>query len=348
MAEFELIERYFNFEYDFRSDSADGESSSASKKPRVIKGIGDDCAIFDIPNKYQLVTSTDTLVSGVHFFSNLQPELIAHKALAANVSDLAAMGAKPLAFTLSISLPEVSEDWLAGFSKGLKKASKLFKIPLVGGDTTQGPLNINITAYGAVKKGRLLLRDKAQVSDDIWVTGYLGEAAAALALEDKALENKALNGKQELTDAEQMLWNALTKPMPPIKFARKLTKLSQCGLDISDGLMADLGHILNKSSCSARLDVEFLPVSEALVELVGMEQARQFALNGGDDYQLCFTANQKLRNKILNLAERFDINVTRVGQIVEDSEGEPKIKVQLNGKPFQVNRTSWQHFNQTS
>ncbi|RDX35203.1 thiamine-phosphate kinase [Kangiella sp. HD9-110m-PIT-SAG06] len=346
MAEFDLIERYFNFHYDFSSDSADSSSSKNAKntkksqKPCVVKGIGDDCAIFEIPEKYQLVTSTDTLVDGVHFFSELAPELIAHKALAANVSDLAAMGAKPLAFTLSISLPNVSEDWLKGFSAGLKRASELFKVPLVGGDTTQGPLNINITAYGSVKKGRLLLRDKAKINDDIWVTGYLGEAAAAL-----ELESKALDGEQELTDAEQALWNALTKPVPPLRFARKLTKLSLCGLDISDGLMADLGHILNKSNCGAKLAVESLPISDASVNVVGLEQAQQFALNGGDDYQLCFTASHKNRNKILNLAERFDTNVTRIGQIVERGQDEPKLKAELNGKLFKTNRASWQHFN---
>ncbi|WP_223670919.1 thiamine-phosphate kinase [Kangiella shandongensis] len=330
MAEFDLIERYFNFHYDFSSSSANN-----SNRPVVVKGIGDDCAIFDIPNNYQLVTSTDTLVDGVHFFSELQPELIAYKALAANVSDLVAMGAKPLAFTLSITLPEVSEDWLAGFSQGLKEASKLFKIPLVGGDTTQGPLTINITASGTVKNGRLLQRNKAQVGDDIWVTGYLGEAAAALQLADKALP-----GKQELTDAEQMLWQALTTPQLPLKFARKLTKFAQCGLDISDGLMADLGHILQQSQCGAVVDAEFLPVSAALVEVVGLEQARQFALNGGDDYQLCFTTNNQYRNKVLNLAERYDVNATRIGRITKEG-----LTVEFDGAPFEATRTSWQHFN---
>ena len=338
MAEFDLIERYFNFHYDFSSDLAK-TSSKNSNKPQVVKGIGDDCAIFEIPEKHQLVTSTDTLVDGVHFFSDLQPDLIAHKALAANVSDLAAMGAKPLAFTLSISLPDVSEDWLKGFSEGLKRASELFKVPLVGGDTTQGPLNINITAYGSVKKGRLLLRDKAQINDDIWVTGFLGEAAAALDLEDKALESKALSGQKKLTDAEQALWNALTQPIPPLTFARKLTKLSSCGLDISDGLMADLGHILKKSECGATVMVESLPVSDALVEVVGMEQAQQFALNGGDDYQLCFTTSSKHRNKVLNLAEKHGVNVSRVGSIQPED-----VSIQLHGKPFTSNRASWQHF----
>ncbi|GAA4362342.1 thiamine-phosphate kinase [Kangiella marina] len=341
MAEFDLIERYFTFEYDFDQHSNDDDPKQAStkkstSKPRVVKGIGDDCAIFDIPSKYQLVTSTDTLVDGVHFFSDLDPELIAHKALAANVSDLAAMGAKPLAFTLSISLPEINEYWLAGFSKGLKKASKRFKVPLVGGDTTQGPLNINITAYGSVKKGRLLERHNAEVGDDIWVTGYLGEAAAALELQDKALVRE-----EALTAAESELWQALTRPLPPLEFARKLTKISCCGLDISDGLAADLGHILSKSQCGAKLSVESLPISEALIEVVGLEQARQYALNGGDDYQLCFTASNKHRNKILNLAERCSINVTRIGKIHEAG-----LQLTLNGQPFESNRASWQHFNQ--
>lgn len=339
MAEFDLIERYFTFEYDFSEDSKDTSANSPSakpsKKPLVVKGIGDDCAIFEIPRKYQLVTSTDTLVEGVHFFSDLQPELIAHKALAANVSDLAAMGARPLAFTLSISLPDVSTEWLEGFSVGIKSASENFKIPLVGGDTTQGPLNINITAYGTVKKGRLLERDKAQIGDDIWVTGHLGEAAAALDLHQKALENK-----ETLSTSEQVLWDALTKPKPPLKFARKLTKFSRCGLDISDGLAADVGHILKKSRCGATLNVESLPVSDALKTVVGSEQAPQYALNGGDDYQLCFTAPQSNRDKINKLAARQGVKVSRIGCITDNG-----LKVLLHGKPFKSERRSWQHFN---
>lgn len=341
MAEFDIIERYFNFNYDFGHHSSPDSSENSTKKsnkPRVIKGIGDDCAIFDIPEKYHLVTSTDTLVDGVHFFSDLSPELIAYKALAANVSDLAAMGAKPVAFTLSISLPEINESWLEGFSQGLKKASKAFKVPLVGGDTTQGPLNINITAYGTLKKGRVLKRDNAKIGDDIWATGCLGEAAAALNLEQKALVTK-----QELTDAETQLWTALTQPTPPLKFAHKLTKLSSCGLDISDGLTADLGHILKQSDCGATIDVGSLPLSEALINVVGLEQARQYALNGGDDYQLCFTADSTVRNKVLNLAERFNVHVTRVGNIT-DSE----LELQLNKKPFKADRASWQHFSQNT
>lgn len=339
MAEFDLIERYFTFEYDFSEDSKDTSANSSSakpsKKPRVVKGIGDDCAIFEIPNKYQLVTSTDTLVDGVHFFSDLQPELIAHKALAVNVSDLAAMGAKPLAFTLSISLPSVSEQWLQGFSAGIKSASEAFKIPLVGGDTTQGPININITAYGTVKKGCLLERNKAQLGDDIWVTGYLGGASAALELHQKTLVNK-----DTLSTSEQALWDALTKPEPPLKFARKLTKLCSCGLDISDGLTADLGHILKKSGCGATLNVESLPVSDALETVVGNEQARQYALNGGDDYQLCFTAPQSNRDKIHQLAERQGVKVSRIGAITDNG-----LTVLLNGQRFKSERRSWQHFN---
>ncbi|AKE52822.1 thiamine-phosphate kinase [Kangiella geojedonensis] len=343
MAEFDLIKQYFTFEYDFDqnlkgnidAEQASSKSSKNTAKPRVVKGVGDDCAVFDIPNNYQLVTSTDTLVDGVHFFSKLPPELIAHKALAANVSDLAAMGAKPLAFTLSISLPEINEHWLASFSKGLQKVSKLFKIPLVGGDTTQGPLNINITAYGVVKKGRLLERNQAVSGDDIWVTGYLGEAAAAL-----ELEKKALGSRNNLTDAEQVLWSALTQPIPPLKFARKLTKLSCCGLDISDGLAADLGHVLSQSQCGAKIFVESLPLSDALVNSVGIDQARQYAVNGGDDYELCFTALSNVRNKVLNLAEQCGVNVTRIGKIIGSG-----LELTLYGQPFQSSRSSWQHFN---
>ena len=181
----------------------------------------------------------------------------------------------------------------------------------------------------------MLERDKAQIGDDIWVTGHLGEAAAAL-----ELHQKALGIEESLTASEKTIWDALTKPMPPLKFARKLTKLSSCGLDISDGLAADLGHILKKSRCGATLNVESLPVSDALKTAVGWEQAPQYALNGGDDYQLCFTAPQSNRDKINKLAARQGVKVSRIGCITENG-----LKVLLHGKPFKSERRSWQHFN---
>lgn len=323
MKEFELIKEYFSF--------------SQSKSGTVIEGIGDDGAVLSVPEKRQLVTAVDMLVDGVHFFSDIDPADIAYKSLAVNVSDLAAMGAKPLGFTLAIALPNVDEEWLKAFSTGLQQASKAFDIPLIGGDTTQGPLTISISVLGTVKSDKALLRKSAQLDDDIWVTGYLGDAAAALDLHDKAQA-------QQLNDAEEYLWRRLLRPKPPIGFARKLAKLAHAAIDVSDGFLADLGHILEKSHCSAKVKVSSLPLSEQLIQCVGIEGAREFALNGGDDYELCFTAKPSMRNKILNLAEDFKVNVHRIGTIVDEAKG--SVQLVLDGKAYQPKRQSWQHFSE--
>lgn len=323
MKEFELIKEFFSF--------------SQSKSGVVIEGVGDDCAVLSIPDKRQLVTSVDTLVEGVHFFSDINPADIAYKSLAVNVSDLAAMGAKPLGFTLAIALPKVEEDWLKAFSDGLQQASTAFDIPLIGGDTTKGPLTITINVLGTVKTDRALLRKSAQLDDDIWVTGYLGDAAAALGLHGKAQS-------RQLNNAEHYLWQQLLRPKPPIVFAKKLAKLAHAAIDVSDGLLADLGHILEQSHCSAKIKVSSLPLSEQLTEFAGLEGAREFALNGGDDYELCFTAKPSMRNKILNLAEDLNINVHRIGSITAGEETE--IQLMLDGKPYKPKRQGWQHFSE--
>lgn len=321
MKEFELIREYFSF--------------SQSHSDTVIEGVGDDCAVLAVPDKRQLVTSVDTLVDGVHFFSDVNPADIAYKSLAVNVSDLAAMGAKPLGFTLAIALPKADTEWLETFSRGLKQASEAFDIPLIGGDTTQGPLTITVTVFGTVKTGKALLRKSAQQDDDIWVTGYLGDAAAALSLHSKM---------DQLNDTETYLWQRLLRPEPPLAFARKLSKIAHAAIDVSDGLMADLGHILEKSNCSAKIKVASLPLSAQLVECFGLEMARDFALNGGDDYELCFTAKSSMRNKILNLAEDFKVNVHRIGSITAGEQTD--IQLSLDGKPYQPKRQGWQHFSE--
>lgn len=315
MAEFKIIKDYFDFEQNFSKS--------------VIKSIGDDCAILDIPANKQLVTSTDTLVSGVHFFSDVSPQDLAYKALAVNVSDLLAMGAKPLAFTLSITLPETKRDWLVSFSSGLKSAAEKFSINLVGGDTTQGPLSITINVMGTVKKHKAVLRSNAKINDDIWVTGSLGSARSAL----------KLDGNNDLDDCQQQLWQQLIQPSLPFEFAKKLRKFSNSAIDISDGLLADLGHIMTQSKLGAEIIVETLPLQEELIEFEGLEQARQFALNGGDDYQLCFTAPKKYREKILRHADKTTTQVTRIGKMIEQG-----YSIQLDGEPYPITENSWQHF----
>ncbi len=315
MAEFDIIKKHFDFEQEYSQS--------------VVKSIGDDCAILDIPKNKQLVTSTDTLVAGVHFFDDVSPADLAYKALAVNVSDLLAMGAKPLAYTLAISLPETDKQWLKAFSQSLQKASQHFAINLIGGDTTQGPLSITLNVMGLVKKGKALCRDAAELGDDIWLTGALGSARSAL----------KLHGKKLLSDDEQFLWQSLIRPNLPFKFAKKLPKFANSAIDLSDGLLADLGHIMVQSRLGAKLVVETLPIAEALIEVEGLEQARQFALAGGDDYQLCFTANKKYRKLIEKRANKTDTQVTRVGEIIEQG-----YEVLLNGEAYSITENSWQHF----
>lgn len=315
MAEFQIIKNYFDFEQQLSNS--------------VVKSIGDDCAILEIPKNKQLVTSTDTLVAGVHFFKDVEPAELAYKALAVNVSDLLAMGAKPLAFTLAITLPEINSAWLQQFTQSLQQSSEHFDINLIGGDTTQGPLAISINAMGLVKKDRAILRSSANIDDDIWVTGYLGSARSAL----------KLHGKESLNNDEQALWQSLIRPNLPLKFCKKLGKFANSSIDLSDGLLADLGHIIVQSKLGAELIVEALPIHESLIEVDGIEQARQNALAGGDDYQVCFTADRKHRQKIIKRAEKTNTPVTRIGRIIQQG-----YKVLLDGEAYPITENSWQHF----
>ncbi|MRX28676.1 thiamine-phosphate kinase [Kangiella sp. HZ709] len=318
MAEFNIIQQYFNFE----------QKASES----IVKAIGDDCAILEIPKSKQLVTSVDTLVAGVHFYADVSPRDLAYKALAVNVSDLLAMGANPLAYTLAITLPENDKAWLEAFSQSLKDTSEKFSINLIGGDTTQGPLSISIQVFGLVTKHKAVLRSGAQVYDDVWITGTLGSARTAL----------DVNHRQDLNEFESSLWNKLVRPEIPYHFAKKkFSKFASAAIDISDGLYADLSHILNQSQLGAEVMIEALPLDEALIEVAGIEQARQFALNGGDDYQLCFTAHKDYRNKIHRHADKTNTRVTRIGKITAEKNS---LKVLLNKDDYEINQASWQHF----
>ncbi len=315
MSEFQIIKNYFDFEQQLSN--------------LVVKSIGDDCAILDIPKNKQLVTSTDTLVSGVHFFEDVNPADLAYKALAVNVSDLIAMGAKPLAFTLSITIPEINSAWLQSFSQSLQQASNGFAINLIGGDTTQGPLAFSINVMGLVKKDRAILRSNAKIDDDIWVTGFLGSARGAL----------KLHGKISLKNDEQSIWQSLIRPDIPYQFCKKLSKFASSAIDVSDGLLADLGHIIVQSKLGAKIIVETLPIQENLIALEGIDQGRQMALAGGDDYQVCFTADKEHRQKILKRAKKTNTPVTRIGKIIQQG-----YNILLDGEAYPITENSWQHF----
>jgi thiamine-monophosphate kinase len=281
-SEFDLIQRYFT-------------------KPthQTQLGVGDDAALVKVSEGHELAISTDMLVAGTHFFHDATPYDIGWKALAVNVSDMAAMGAQPKWATLAIALPEVNESWLAEFSRGFFACAEQFNIDLIGGDTTRGSLNISVTIMGEVPNNQALKRSGAQVDDDVWVSGYLGSAAAGLAhLQDKIkLENDALKASI----------HALCRPVPRVNLGLKLREIATSCIDISDGLLADLGHILKASNCGATIDLEKIPCIDYFKNDLQNPQFQEFLLAGGDDYELCFTAPKSKHNEINLLSKQLNL-----------------------------------------
>lgn len=293
LSEFDLISQYF---------------TRASH--RAVLGIGDDCALLVPSPGMQMAISSDMLVESRHFFPNADPQKLGHKCLAVNLSDLAAMGATPRAFTLALALPEANPDWLAAFSSGLFALADAYDCELIGGDTTKGPLNICITIFGEIAPGKALRRDAAQVGDDIWVSGTLGEARLALAV---CLGELTLDAA--LQDA---VARHLHMPEPRVALGLALREIAHAAIDISDGLLGDLGHILQRSRVGARIDVDTLPLGKGLAMQTPATQ-RRFALAGGDDYELCFTAPISARSNVLAAAKTVAAPVTRIGSINSES-----------------------------
>jgi thiamine-monophosphate kinase len=292
LSEFELIARYFD-----RPQAPDN----------VVKlGVGDDCALLAPPPGQTLAISTDMLVEGRHFFAGADPEKLGHKALAVNLSDLAAMGAKPMAFTLALSLPSADENWLAGFARGLFALADAEGIRLIGGDTTRGPLNLCITAMGSVPVDEALRRDAAKNGDDLWVSGTLGDARLAL---------EVLQGNLTLTPALLSLAEErLHRPTPRCALGMALRGIAHAAIDVSDGLLGDLGHLLARSQLGAEIDVASLPAGSALSQQPA-DQQTDYVLNGGDDYELCFTAPPEQRDAVLSAAAAANTPVTRIGRL---------------------------------
>lgn len=291
-SEFDLIARFFS-----------------RPVPPGFLGVGDDCALLPVDPGMQLATSTDLLLEGRHFLADTDPQALGHKALAVNLSDLAAMGAQPLACVLGLSVPRADADWLQAFSGGFHALADEAGCPLVGGDTTRSPWGvvISVTVYGQVDPARALRRDAARVGDDIWISGTLGAADVALQL----LQGRLPPDPGRLA----ALRPALERPRPPWRLARSLAGVAHAALDISDGLAQDLGHILDASHCGAELDLAALPLDPGLD---GLDPAlcRRAALDGGDVYQLCFTAPPEQRDTIVQLAQAASTRVARVGRIV--------------------------------
>lgn len=289
MGEFELIRQYFQ------------PLADNARQGQLILGPGDDCAIQRVPPGQDLVFSVDTLVEGVHFPPNYPPEYLGWRSLAVAVSDLAAMGADPVCFTLALSLPCAEPEWLAGYSRGLARASDAFGITLAGGDTTRGPLTLTLQVHGTVPKGMALRRSGACVGDLVCVTGPLGDAGAAL----------DFLGSPDPTGNEQAVLARYHYPEPRLALGKALVGKASAAIDISDGLLSDLQHILDASEVGAELDADKVPLSKALVALKGRE-ALTCALTAGDDYQLCVTiADEQLALMDLHVREQL-ITIGRI------------------------------------
>lgn len=277
--------------------------------PSVTLGIGDDCALLNPAAGHQLAVSTDMLVEGRHFLAGVAPDTLGHKALAVNLSDLAAMGARPLGFTLALSLPSADDAWLAAFARGLFALADAHACPLVGGDTTRGPLNICITVLGEVPAGQALRRDAARPGDDLYLSGRTGEARLALELLrgcDWALA--------ACPEALPRLRSRLESPTPRLALGRALAGMAGAAIDVSDGLAGDLGHILDASGVGAEVRLDDLPVAPELAALP-LAQRLECLLHGGDDYELLFTAAPGSRAAIDAAARDCQTPVRRIGQI---------------------------------
>jgi thiamine-monophosphate kinase len=294
IGEFDLIDHFFK----------------AKQKPNsgVFLGIGDDCAILNFSNNvnYGLAISTDMLVEGRHFLKDANPQLLGHKSLAVNLSDLAAMGAKPLGFTLALALPEVKPQWLSEFSTGLLNLANQYDCTLIGGDTTAGPLTISITVFGQIDRQKALLRSNAKVGDDIWVSHEVGDARLALG---------AIRQEWPLTQKTQnLVEKRMHAPTPRIELGLELGDIAHAAIDISDGLLGDLSHILRQSQVCASIEMDSVPVSDSLNNQTP-ELRRLCALNGGDDYEICFTAPPSSYDAIQSLSKKLHLKLTPIGKI---------------------------------
>jgi thiamine-monophosphate kinase len=339
LSEFSLIERFFAS----RARLLAGAPSSATL------GIGDDCALIAPRPGELLAVSTDMLVEGRHFLPDADPRALGHKALAVNLSDLAAMGAKPRAFTLALAIETPREAWLSAFADGLFELAERFGCELVGGDTTRGPLNFCLTVFGDVPPDAALRRDGARVGDDIWVSGTLGDARAGLALL-RGEWPATLYGNEDAGHGEEdaaFLRRALERPEPRVALGLALRGLAHAALDISDGLAGDLMHILERSRVNASVDVDAVPRSRALQKLPREMQLRA-ALAGGDDYELCFTASTDARDAIAAAGERAGVAVTRIGTIsaLRHLADEPAIAWHdASHTPLSLTLHGFDHFN---
>ncbi|MEJ1959493.1 MAG: thiamine-phosphate kinase [Nitrosomonadales bacterium] len=316
MSEFDLIQRYFN-----------------RATPSAELGVGDDAALLRVGSGMEVAISTDMLVSGTHFLPDTDPFMLGHKTLAVNLSDLAAMGAQPRWALLSLSLPHADDKWLQKFSEGFFALADQYGVELVGGDTTRGSLNLCVTIIGEIPPGVALRRSGAQIGDDIWVSGYLGDAALALA---------HLQGKVQMSAADFSLCaSALHQPVPRVGLGLALRGVANSAIDVSDGLLADLGHILECSKLGAEIEFNALPVSSAMRPYLSQTMGMHCALAGGDDYELCFTVPVARRDAVENLSRRMGLPLTRIGTIVA---GNGCVVRAADGSVINIEESGYDHF----
>jgi thiamine-monophosphate kinase len=315
-SEFNLIRRYF-------SRPVHG----------TVLGAGDDCALLQAGPGMHLAVSTDSLVAGVHFFPDADPVSLGWKSLAVNLSDLAAMGATPRWATLAITLPDIDDEWLAAYADGLYRCAAQHEISLVGGDTTRGPLSMTLTVMGEVPAGEALRRDGARAGDTVWVSGTLGDAAFALA---------AIQGQLNLGEDDFATLGArLHAPEPRVALGLALRRIASSAIDISDGLLADLGHILERSQVGAELDYTRLPVSDLVNDLAAHPAFDRCVLAGGDDYELCFTAPAASSDTILAIGAELNLRLTPIGLI----SAVPGLRLlDAEGQPVTLDTAGYDHF----
>lgn len=318
-SEFNLIDKFFVHGNLTRED--------------VDLGIGDDCALVTVPENHQVAITTDTLAAGTHFLATASPISVGYKALASNLSDIAAMGAKPTWVSLALTLPEPDEEWLNGFCEGFFSLAKQHHVQLIGGDTTKGPLSITITVQGILPRGEALTRKGAKAGDDIYVTGLLGDSAAGL----EVLLNTS---KQIKTELELELERRHYYSTPRVELAQRLRHLCHSALDISDGLISDLAHILKQSNVRAYIDVDQLPISDELMQYFAgsREQCQKTALTSGEEYELCFTAPKENREAIKQITTLLNQNVSIIGEIVDQPFTNIQDSVQLHK---QISKLDW-------
>ena len=330
LGEFDLIQRFFK-------TGAQALQSNSS----IALGIGDDCALLRPTAGQEIAITSDMLVEGRHFLSGANPELLGRKALAVNLSDLAAMGANPLGFTLALALPKADSAWLEGFSKGLFSMANEHSCSLIGGDTTAGPLNICITAFGSIPIGKAIKRKGAKVGEDIWVSGELGDARLTLA----ALRHEVLLSDVDLKQIE----HRMHQPTPRVELGTQLRGIASAALDISDGLLGDLKHILKESQVDAQIFLDLLPKSVTLLKQKVAIQ-NEYAACGGDDYEICFTAPSDQLKLIDKISNTLQLPLTRIGQTTAMKNTEASIVLfsadgkQMSDSDTKILLKSFDHF----